>query len=54
MSVAIQVPSVWSLELGTVGTVAVTVDRFIFIKCDVLETLRELLRELGVLEQHEG
>lgn len=25
------------------------VDRFIFIKCDVLETLREMLREEGVL-----
>jgi methylmalonyl-CoA mutase len=28
---------------------AAGVDRFIFIKCDVLETLRELLREEGVL-----
>ncbi len=28
------------------------VDRFIFIKCNVLETLRDLLRELGVLDQH--
>jgi methylmalonyl-CoA mutase len=27
------------------------VDRFIFIKCDVLGTLREMLREEGVLEQ---
>jgi len=25
------------------------VDRFIFIKCDVLATLREMLREEGVL-----
>jgi methylmalonyl-CoA mutase len=29
---------------------AAGVDRFIFIKCDVLATLRELLREEGVLE----
>ena len=28
---------------------AVGVDRFIFIKCDVLGTLREMLREEGVL-----
>jgi methylmalonyl-CoA mutase len=27
------------------------VDRFIFVKCNVLETLGELLRELGVLER---
>jgi len=31
---------------------AAGVDRFIFIKCDVLETLRELLQEEGVLELH--
>jgi methylmalonyl-CoA mutase len=28
---------------------AAGVDRFIFIKCDVLETLRAILREEGVL-----
>ena len=32
---------------------AAGVDRFIFIKCDVLETLRDLLREEGVLEADE-
>lgn len=31
---------------------AAGVDRFIFIKCDVLETLRELLQEEGVLASH--
>jgi methylmalonyl-CoA mutase len=30
------------------------VDRFIFLKCNVLETLRELLRELGVLKDGES
>jgi methylmalonyl-CoA mutase len=30
---------------------AVGVDRFIFIKCDVLATLREILREEGVLDE---
>ncbi len=29
---------------------AAGVDRFIFVKCDVLETLRDLLREEGVLK----
>ncbi len=33
---------------------AAGVDRFIYIKCDVLETLRELLREEGVLTSQEG
>ncbi len=33
---------------------AAGVDRFIFMKCDVLETLRELLQEEGVLPQHES
>ena len=30
------------------------VDRFIFVKCNVLETLRELLQSQGVLENQES
>ncbi len=33
---------------------AAGVDRFIFMKCDVLETLRELLREQGVMLKKES
>jgi methylmalonyl-CoA mutase len=32
---------------------AAGVDRFIFLKCDVLQTLRELLREQGVIKDGE-